>query len=283
MSDFLKTMAGNSAKRAAAAKHKESESALLARALETPDPPPIEPRLQEDGFDIIAEIKRRSPSAGVFLGDEQDHGSILKMCTAYQQGGAAAISVVTEPDKFHGSLSDLASASRATELPVMRKDFLVDPYQVLEARAEGAAGVLLILRILDNHHVSEMLRVIFEMHLFVLLEAFASEDLARACSAADLSASFGLTAFVGVNSRDLTTLRVDPDRLRLLSSELPESSPCVAESGVSSEDDAIAAVRLGYSVALVGSSLMKSESPATMVANLLDAGRRGKLSHAHTR
>lgn len=281
MSDFLRTMAASSAKRAAAAKHKEPESALLARALETRDP--VEPRLHQDGFDIIAEIKRRSPSAGVLVGDEQNHKSILKMCAEYQQGGAAAVSVLTEPDEFHGSLSDLASASRATELPVMRKDFLVDPYQVLEARAEGAAGVLLILRILDDHRVSEMLRAIFEMHLFVLLEVFDSEDLARARSAADLSASFGLTAFIGVNSRDLTTLRVDPDRLHLLSTELPESPPCVAESGINSEDDAIAAARLGYSLALVGSSLVKSGSPATMVSNLLDAGRRWKLNHAHTR
>jgi indole-3-glycerol phosphate synthase len=154
----------------------------------------------------------------------------------------------------------------------MRKDFLVDPYQVLEARAAGAGGVLVILRMLTRERIAGLLDVAADHHLFVLLEAFDGADLE---SARQLLATRGRkeTILIGINSRDLQTLEVVPQRFTALAPMLPEHSACVAESGVATPSDAHAMRRLGYRLALIGTALMSCEDPAVLLAEILNAAR----------
>jgi indole-3-glycerol phosphate synthase len=153
----------------------------------------------------------------------------------------------------------------------MRKDFLVDPYQLVEARAAGAGGALLILRLLSPTELESLVTVGRSLELFLLLEAFDQADLAAARALIDARGPEGL--LVGVNSRDLATLQVRPERLLELAPHLPEAVPCVAESGIATADDARKVARAGYRVALVGSALMHSSDPRALVRELVDAGR----------
>src|SRR5258705_3541471 len=178
MSGFLDDMARSSAARVAEAIRHESASALERRARRAAPSNPL--RLSASGFDVIAELKLRSPAAGA-LGDAAHDW--LGRVAAYARGGAAAVSVLTEPSRFDGSLEHLRQASQVLAplgVPAMRKDFLVDPYQMLEARAAGAGGVLVILRMLGDERIAELLDAAAEHHLFVLLEAFDAADLETA-------------------------------------------------------------------------------------------------------
>src|SRR5208282_906895 len=175
MSGFLDDMARSSAARVREAKQRESFAELEVRARRTPPGPEL--RLSAAGFDVIAELKLRSPAAGR-LGDRTHDW--LGRIAAYARGGAAAVSVLTEPSRFDGSLDHLRQAAAVLAplgVPAMRKDFLVDPYQVLEARAAGAGGILLILRMLPRQQLAAMLETASEQGLFVLLEAFDERDL----------------------------------------------------------------------------------------------------------
>ena len=172
---FLQRMAASSQRRLDLAKAACSEAELLAAALAQPAPPPL--TLSE--FDIFAELKLHSPSEGQLA---TQHLDPAVQVTSYARGGAAAVSVLTEPDAFHGSLERLESAAQLLanlQCPAMRKDFLVAPYQVLEARKAGAGGVLLILAMLDDGVLAEMLDCANQCGLFVLLEAFDAEDPRR--------------------------------------------------------------------------------------------------------
>jgi indole-3-glycerol phosphate synthase len=272
MSDFLSRMARASAERVTAARALESESALLARALAAPAPRLL--TLHARGFDLIAEIKRQAPSAGTLAqaGDVGPAGAAAR-ATAYARAGAAVVSVLTEPDSFGGTLEDLGAASAATPVPTLRKDFLVDPYQVLEARAAGASGVLVILRMLNDARLAELLDAAGRCGLFVLAEAFDAQDLARACSVLASARPRPARILVGLNTRDLATLACDRTRLRRLRDEFPPGSIAVAESGVATGADAREIARLGYRLALVGSALMRAPDPAALVGDLLAAGR----------
>src|ERR1019366_9751883 len=175
MRGFLDDMARSSAARVREAKQRESFAELEVRARRTA--PSAELRLSPAGFDVIAELKLRSPAAGQ-LGD-QTHDWLGRIA-AYARGGAAALSVLTEPSRFDGSLDHLRQAAVVLAplgVPAMRKDFIVDSYQVLEARAAAAGGVLVILRMLPRVHIAELLEVAAEHGLFVLLEAFDAADL----------------------------------------------------------------------------------------------------------
>jgi indole-3-glycerol phosphate synthase len=189
--------------------------------------------------------------------------------------GAAAVSVLTEPSRFDGSLAHLREAARVLAplgVPAMRKDFLVDPYQVLEARAAGAGGVLLILRMLDAARITELLDAAAEQGLFVLLEAFdaADLDLARQLLGGRRRTD---DVLVGINSRDLQSLQVVPQRFDTLAPLLPREWPCVAESGVATPGDARSMRRLGYRLALIGTALMGADDPQTLLAEILAAAR----------
>lgn len=268
MRDFLAEMAGSSARRAAAARRHVPEAALRRRALAAPSPPPL--RLDPSGFDLIAEIKLRSPSAGR-LAPAGASAGIAARAAAYARGGAAAISVLTEPDAFDGALAHLERAAAGLAVPVLRKDFLVDPYQVLEARAAGAGGVLLILRIVNDARLAQLLEAVAEMGLFVLLEAFDEQDVARA--AAIRSAGPPANVLVGVNARDLGDLSCDPERQARLVKGIPPGRPCVAESGIGGAEDVRRIVRLGYGLALVGEALMRAPDPQDFTGRLVAAGR----------
>ncbi|HEV3182936.1 MAG TPA: hypothetical protein VGY90_08980 [Steroidobacteraceae bacterium] len=270
MSGFLDEMAEASHARVRAAKARVAEAALAERAQRTPAPPPL--RLAAEGFDLIAELKLRSPAAGA-LGARA--ASVAAHVTAYARAGAAAVSVLTEPARFDGSLTHLTEAARALaphQVPAMRKDFLVDPYQVLEARAAGAGGVLLILRMLSPETLGALIECARSHELFVLLEAFDAHDLERMREV--IAADAGRSALLaGVNCRDLATLEVVPERLLELAPLLPVGVPHVAESGVESAADARRLAAAGYGLILVGSALMRDQDPAALARALLEAGR----------
>ena len=277
MSGFLEQMAQAAASRVQQARASVSAQQLWARARASPPPPRL--ALHPDGFDLIAEVKLRSPAAGRLAGrGGADIEDVTARAREYAHAGAAAISVLTEPTRFDGSLEHLSSAAaavRASRVPAMRKDFLVDPYQVLEARVAGAGGVLVVLRMLGDEAVRSLLDCARELGLFVLLEAFDEADLERAHACVETSAP-GTTLLVGLNCRDLDTLEVVPGRLESLARRLPAGVPRVAESGVASALDAARVAAAGYDLALIGTALMKDNSPGMLAQELLAAGRAAR-------
>lgn len=274
MSGFLQEMARSSALRVKLALMRESLPALARRAGEAPASAPL--RLSAAGFDVIAELKLRSPAAGRLRSASEDW---RRRVAAYAQGGAAAVSVLTEPSRFDGSLEHLRDACAVLEplgVPAMRKDFLVDPYQVLEARAAGAGGVLVILRMLSRQQISELLDAAAQQRMFVLLEAFDAEDLATARDLPALRAGGcdrPQDVLVGINSRDLQTLEVVQERFEILAPLLPAGWPAVAESGVAAAADAVRMRRLGYRLALIGTALMTRDDPQVLLGEILAAAR----------
>jgi indole-3-glycerol phosphate synthase len=273
--DFLRNMADSSRERSHAARAQLPEADLLAQAHATPSPPQL--IANPGGFDLIAEVKLRSPAAGLLKSGDEDVGARV---SSYASAGAAAISVLTEPKRFDGSMQHLQAAAKALaplRVPAMRKDFLVDPYQVIEARAAGAGGVLIILRMLPRAELEALIEQALKLNLFALLEAFDEQDIELAWS---LTEQYGRKAdrielLVGVNCRDLVTLKVVPGRLESLAHLLPTSVPRVAESGVGNGEDARRVAVAGYDLALVGSALMSAPSPHALAAEMLKAGRQG--------
>ena len=268
--DFLEQMAQASRARVRAAQAQRSVAVLERAAQAASAAPPL--RLDPAGFDLIAELKLRSPAQGALRGPDED---VAGRVHAYARAGAAAVSVLTEPQRFDGSLEHLCSAARALApvgVPAMRKDFLVDPYQVLEARAAGAGGVLIILRMLPRATSEALIECARACQLLVLLEAFDAADIALMH---ELVARFaaGVQLLAGLNCRDLGTLKVVPGRLAQLAPLLPRAVPRVAESGVATPADARAVAAAGYQLALVGSALMQGEDPESLAAQLLAAGR----------
>lgn len=269
---FLEQMAAASRERVRAARAACPRAELLARSVDTPAPPRL--RLQPGGFDLIAELKLRSPAAGQL----QDRGAdVAARVSSYAHAGAAAVSVLTEPTRFDGSLEHLRAAAEvlsALDVPAMRKDFLVDAYQVIEARVAGAGGVLAILRMLPDRELEELVAQARALELFVLLEAFDERDLERLERLLARVGAAGLLA--GVNSRDLATLQVVPSRLGQLAGCLPKGLPRVAESGIGCPGEARAAAEAGYDLALVGSALMSSDDPAALAGAMLSAARAAR-------
>ena len=267
---FLARMAAASRERVKAARAAESDAKLARRAERTARPP----RLLLDRFDVIAELKLRSPAAGGLAEKDFDKSAQL---TAYARGGACAVSVLTEPAEFKGELWHLADAAaqlKPTKIPAMRKDFVTDPYQVLEARAAGAGGILVIVTMLDDSTVRALVDSARECGLFVLLEAFDRADLERL---ADYDAApvpnDPAPILAGVNCRDLRDLDVRFTRFAELAPYLPKHLPTVAESGIATTEQVATVARLGYRLALVGSSLMRAADPAAALAALIAAGR----------
>ncbi len=273
MTDFLRQMARSSAERVAQARARTSELELRLRCADSPPPPSL--ALGEEGFDLIAEVKLRSPSAGILRQPQAAQPEVVAQATAYAAGGAAAVSVLTEPTRFDGDLEHLTAVARAVPLPVLRKDFLVDPYQVLEARASGAAGVLLIVRLLPGARLQEMVSLALGVNLFVLLESFEPRDIERAAAEARRAAASAGRLLLGLNVRDLSTLAVDPSRLERFAPCFPPGVPRVAESGLAGPEDARRAAALGYRMGLAGEALMRAPDPARTTAALIEAGRAG--------
>lgn len=268
---LLTDMYRNGLARVQEARQRVPEAALRAAVLALPPPPPL--KLAPCGFDVIAELKLRSPS----LGDLSAHTlDPMRRLQAYAEGGAAVCSILTEPTRFDGEIEHLRRAAELLQpygVPAMRKDFLVDPYQVLEARANGASGVLLIVRMVARPQLVAMMDKAAELGMFVLLEAFDADDLAIAAGLATEREGRSEQVLMGLNCRDLETLQIDPQRFVSLRAALPPQWPAVAESGVLTPQDAAQVAQLGYRLALIGTSLMQRRDAAEALRELLRAGR----------
>lgn len=213
--------------------------------------------LQNNSFNIIAEFKRRSPSKGIIRPD----AGLPQIVTCYQSGGAAAISVLTEEDHFSGSLDDLRQAKTATRLPVLRKDFIFDEYQVYESAAAGADALLLIVAALDDETLSRLLRLTEdELGMDALVEVHTSDDMKRAAAAK--------AELIGVNNRDLRTFEVSLETSLKLASEVPNESLLVSESGLNTHADLKRLHAAGYRGFLIGETLMRAEHPEQMLRDL---------------
>ncbi len=216
--------------------------------------------LAAPGLQVIAEVKRRSPSAGS-LAPSLDPAA---QATAYQAGGAAAVSVLTEPDHFGGSLDDLRAVREAVDLPILRKDFTLHPAQVVEARAAGADAVLLIAAVLDDRELAALLAAAADAGLAALVEVHTAGEARRAAAAG--------AGLVGVNNRDLATFTVDLATAEAIAPELPPGAVRVAESGIVDGAAAARMARAGYHAVLVGEALVRAADPAALVAELRSAG-----------
>jgi indole-3-glycerol phosphate synthase len=210
-----------------------------------------------DRLNVTAECKRRSPSKGVL---KADYDPVLIAC-GYERAGAAAISVLTEPTFFDGDLEHLTAVRRAVELPLLRKDFIIDRYQIFEARAAGADAILLIVAALTPSILKDLHRHAVDAELDVLVEI---HDLGELTVALDAGASL-----VGVNNRNLRTLAVDTDVSRQAIDLIPEGVIAVAESGLKTADDLRDLKRAGYDAFLIGERLMSAKDPGQALAELL--------------
>ena len=213
------------------------------------DPPPRRPfaeALRRPGLGLIAEHKRSSPSAGVI----RDDVTLEEVVGAYERGGAAALSVLTEGPSFGGSLDDLGAARAASGLPILRKDFIVDPYQLHEAAAGGADAVLLIVAALDDDELVRLHALAGELALPALVEVHDERELERAVAAG--------ARLIGINNRNLVTLEVDTRRTFELLDRVPVGSTIVAESGFGERPQLDELEQAGVDAVLIGEALMRS-------------------------
>lgn len=276
MSGLLTDMARTSYERYEQARAALPEAELWARANAMAPAPRL--KLSSEGFDLIAECKLVSPSAGDLSANTSD---VQSRVAEYGLGGAAAVSVLTEPTRFGGELAHLEQASKVLtplNVPTMRKDFLVEPYQVMEARVAGASGVLVIARMLDQSRITALLDCAAMLNMFVLIEGFDADDVKLINEVLAPRKQHTEQILVGVNCRDLQTLKVNFERFAEWVDLLPQGFPKVAESGVASVDDARRVAKLGYQLALVGTTLMNSAEPRKLASELLAAGREMALA-----
>ncbi|QWW20497.1 indole-3-glycerol phosphate synthase TrpC [Schaalia sp. 19OD2882] len=223
-------------------------------------------RANPGAVSIIAEVKRRSPSKGA-LADIPDPASLAAM---YEAGGATAISVLTEHRRFGGSLADLDAVRARVDVPVLRKDFIVTPYQVHEARAHGADLVLLIVAALDQNALVSLLERVHSLGMTALVETHSRLEALRALDAG--------ARFIGVNARNLKTLDVDRGVIDQVIDVIPTDVVAVAESGVRGPHDVFEYAKVGADAVLVGEALVKAGRPAEAVADMVSAGQHPALS-----
>jgi indole-3-glycerol phosphate synthase len=220
---------------------------------------PFAEALARPGISIIAEHKRRSPSAGAI----RDGATVEEIVTAYDRGGAAALSVLTEPHNFGGSLEDLRIARDVTDLPILRKDFIVDPYQVYETAASGADALLLIVAALDFDDLARLFAEARSIDLDVLVEVHDEEEL---------DAALEIDAMViGINNRDLTDFTVDLNRTFDLLSDVPAGKLVVSESGLYTREQLEELDRVGVDAVLVGERLMRAPDPEEALRELTES------------
>jgi len=217
-----------------------------ARRLADGDLRPFKGALAAGGLSVLAEHKRRSPSAGVI----RDGLDLEDVVTAYERAGAAALSILTDGPSFGGSLDDLRAARAAAALPILRKDFIVDPYQLHESLAAGADAVLLIVAALPEPTLAELHALARELRLAALVDVHDRDEL-------EVAAALG-AQIVGINNRDLSTLTVDPGRTFELLPLLPPGTVTVAESGFSRPDELDRLADAGVDAVLIGEALMRS-------------------------
>ena len=244
--------------RVADAKSSRPQSELEAMAKDLPAPRPFADALKRPGLSVIAEIKRASPSLGeIDLGLEAGAQS-----KRYQEGGASAISVLTEPQFFKGSFADLTEVKAAVEIPVLRKDFIIDPYQVIESVVVGADAILLIVAALGSgSQLSDLHSWATEMGLGVLVEVHDEHELETALAL--------WPQVIGINQRDLTTFDVDNRLAIRMRASVPREVVLVAESGIKDAEDMQALKDAGLDAVLIGETLVRSKDPAGELKRLL--------------
>jgi indole-3-glycerol phosphate synthase len=238
---------------------------LAASAETTPSSRSLAAALRRADVAIIAEVKRRSPSKGWI----NPGISAVEQASSYEHGGAAAISILTEPVHFGGSIGDLTAVLQAVSLPVLKKDFHVDPIQLLEARALGASAALLIARALSPDALVEMTDAARELGLEVVIEIRDELELERAMAVG--------AEIIGINNRNLETLVIDHGTSERLLSLIPASIVAVAESGVSEREDVVRVAKCGANAVLVGSSISAASDPVAAVHHLTGVIRAERL------
>lgn len=234
---------------------------LQGAAAEAPAPRSLAAALRTPGLAIIAEIKRRSPSAGEIAPGLD----APRRAKRYVDGGAAAISVLTEPEYFAGSLADLRAVRDAVPVPVLRKDFVVDPVQIWEARAAGADAVLLIVAALDPFLLEQLLAAVATTGMEALVEAHTAQEVETAVTAG--------AQIIGVNNRDLVTFVTELAVAEAIAPSIPDGVVTVAESGVSSAAGAARMATSGYDAILVGEAAVRSNDPESFIFGLRAADR----------
>jgi indole-3-glycerol phosphate synthase len=261
MADVLEAIVAATRRVVAVRREREQDANLEARASQRQ---PQTGRFREalsvpNRVNLVAECKRRSPSRGVLRADYDP----VAIATSYERAGAAALSILTEPTFFDGALDHLAAVREAVRLPLLRKDFIVDSYQLLEARANGADAVLLIVAALGDRELRTLLSAARAFGLAALVEVHGLAELDRALEAG--------AEIVGVNNRNLRTLEVDVHVSELVAARIPSTVVAVSESGIKTADDVSRLQGLGYRAFLIGERFMTATDPGTALAEWLSA------------
>lgn len=242
-----------------------SMDALKARAARLPEAKDSFRALSGKEVAVIAEVKRSSPSKG----DLAEIVDPAALATEYESGGAAVISVLTEGRRFGGNLADLDAVRGKVDIPILRKDFIVTPYQVWEARAHGADMVLLIVAALEQMALESLVERIHSLGMTALVEVHEADEVSRAVDAG--------ARIIGVNARNLKTLEVDRGTFARVAPLIPDGIVKVAESGIRDSHDVVEYARLGAHAVLVGEALVKDRDPRTAVAEMVAAGSHPAL------
>ncbi len=262
--DFLETIIAQKKKEIA---NRQSRFPLADLEKQVESMPPVrslwEKMAADEDFHFICEIKKASPSRGV-IAEDVDVGSRAR---AYENGGASAISVLTDSPFFHGSPADLQTVRQVTDLPILRKDFIISPYQVVESRAMGADIILLIAAALPSETIQRLTILAHSLQLDVLLELHHQEDL-------DKIPPIGQKLILGVNNRNLRNFQVSLETSLQLKPLLPEALPAISESGVSTGEACRTLYQAGFRGVLIGEALMTSDHPRQMIHQLKEAVQR---------
>jgi indole-3-glycerol phosphate synthase len=251
-----------------ARRHEVPQSDLEHRLAGRGEDRPFSEALVRPGLSLIAEFKRRSPSAGEIAAADAD---VANQVAAYERGGAAALSVLTDEPHFGGSLEDLRTARSSSTLPIIRKDFIVDPYQLYEAAVNGADAVLLIVRALEDDQLRRLYEESEALDLDTLVEVHNAEELERALLA-------GAEA-VGINNRDLDEGTVDIETTFELMPDVPAGKTVVAESGISGRGELEELDRVGVDAVLIGGALMSAADPEAKVRELTGMDEHTREHH----
>ena len=266
MANVLDRICAGKREHVAAAKTRRPLSAVVDDAAGAPAPRGFTARLGDavmgGGYGLIAEIKRASPSKGL-IREDFDPATLARN---YQEGGASCLSVLTDAPSFGGSNDHLSAARAAVELPVLRKDFMIDPYQIVESRALGADCVLLILAALEDDLAHELEQLAMAHGMDVLIEVHDEEELERALTLQ--------SPLIGINNRNLKTLKTDIDTTRRLAPTVPEGREVVSESGLFTPEDLAGMARAGARRFLIGESLMRQDDVAQATAAILAPPRK---------
>lgn len=265
---ILDTLAESSRRRVAGAKSKVSLDMLKAQIYDKDTVKcfhgrenfAFEKALKGKGISFICEVKKASPSKGIIAPDFP----YLDIAGDYETAGAAAISVLTEPEYFKGSNTFLSEISKEVKIPVLRKDFTVDEYQIYEAKAIGADAILLICALLDSDSIHRYLQICSRLGLSALVEAHNKEEVSSAVRAG--------AKIIGVNNRDLRTFQVDIRTCIKLREYVPEDITFVAESGIKTAEDILSLTAAGVDAVLIGETLMRSENRKEMLAYFASGG-----------